>query len=276
MGYRSCINGDFFFDMAGSSVVWYSPRGDPLRKVEGYICGAVTATEWERCTHIYISDWMNWFDIYVELRIRITASHSTLASWCLRAIYDQGEIGLKILQGERNLHNATSVFSHLAFYLFYFQHLTAGGRGGEGGVGVYGFQYIVTSRYHLCRSTDYFPFLPTCTISYVCRIVSCVWGRGELEPPPLEIVFGWPGQICGSDLYLSFLSPAYVQGPRIFIFIYIYRDRNSHHVHTLDLNLGWIPHVSLRSVVLPLTHRYRENYSPTSVTKERPSTCIRE
>lgn len=31
MGYRSCINGDFLeVDMAGSSVWWCSPKGDPF------------------------------------------------------------------------------------------------------------------------------------------------------------------------------------------------------------------------------------------------------
>lgn len=89
----------------------------------------------------------------------------------------------------------------------------------------------------------------------------------------------WSRQICGSDFYPVF----FFFGPRartthiLYTLHNCYRDRNSDHVH---LNLEWIPHVSLRFVVLPLTHR--ENYSRTSVTKAHRHvhrgipTCIKE
>lgn len=138
---------------------------------------------------------------------------------------------------------------------------------------------MVTSRYHLCRSTDYFHFLPTCTISYVRMFAELflMFRTGESPHPPGNCIW-----MVWTNLWIWFIpvffSPAYVQGPRIFIYIYIYRDRNSHnshHVHTLDLNLGWIPPCQSQ-VCRPSAHSPVPGKLLSHFRDQRPSTCIRE
>lgn len=76
----------FFFlevDMAGSSVVWYSPRGDPLQKVERAMWCCDSCRVGEVYIYIYLRlDELIFgrFDIYVELRIYV--SLPLTRSWC--------------------------------------------------------------------------------------------------------------------------------------------------------------------------------------------------